>query len=916
MNSRFFAAIALLALTGFSVPLVAAPSLVLTYDKPANPAKWHTEGLPIGNGRLGAMLFGGVTEERIQFNENTLWGGANNWDGGYDTGDTGFGGYRNFGDLFISWGGPRGPEVSSPSNHATGNGQAIGNAIDGDPATKWCIENPGTQVVWQAELSRAQRVATYSIVSAGDVPARDPRRWTLEGSVDGKAWATLDKRAESASFAARGERKTFAIATPGEYARYRITFLPEPGASHFQVADIALGGVDLTQKAKADAPADYRMTLDLARGLHRVAYTDAAKRTKVIREAFASRPNQVMVFRYEAEKTAGSPGGLTGVISLKPGQKGAAVRTGADGIFFTGALANKLRYAGAVRVLHEGGAVVARGDTISFTGCDTLTLLLDARTDYKPDHAAGWRTGADPAPVVSAEIAAAVARPYAALRAAHVADFSKLMGGCSVDLGAAPAECETLTTPARLLRYTDAGRFKSGGDDPEFEAQLFQMGRYLLVSSSRPGGLPANLQGLWNDSNNPAWASDYHNNINVQMNYWPAETTNLGECAVPLTDFVAAQAPACRIAAQRAFGGKTRGWTARTSQSPFGGNGWDWNIPASAWYALHVYDRWDFSRDAKFLRETAHPVLKETCEYWEDHLKKLPDGMLVAPNGWSPEHGPREDGVMHDQQLIWELFDDYLRAARALGVDADYQKKVADMQAHLAPNKVGKWGQLQEWKADRDDPNDRHRHTSHLFALYPGRQISKTGTPELAQAAKVSLLSRSNDTSDKTGKVWNPSMMHPESLYGWVWPWRAAMWARLGEGDRAHTLVWGKAGNTAPNMLGLNIPYRNRQELIQLDNSFGVTAAIAEMLLQSHAGEIHLLPALPKAWAKSGSFRGLCAHGGYTVDCAWRDAAPASVVVRGAPGASVAVRFGAKVVRHTIPSGGALRLSPDLTVIR
>jgi hypothetical protein len=247
---------------------------------------------------------------------------------------------------------------------------------------------------------------------------------------------------------------------------------------------------------------------------------------------------------------------------------------------------------------------------------------------------------------------------------------------------------------------------------------------------------------------------------------------------------------------------------------------------------------------------------------------------------------------MHDQEIIWELFDDYIKAADALGVDADYRKKVADMQAHLAPNKIGKWGQLQEWQADRDDANDRHRHTSHLFALYPGRQISKTGTPELAQAAKVSLLARSNDTSDKTGKPWTPGEMHPDSQFGWVWPWRAAMWARLGEGDRAYQLVRGKAGNTAPNMLGLNTPYfTHHQELIQLDNSFGLTAAVAEMLLQSHAGEIQLLPALPKAWAAQGSFKALHARGGYAVDCAWKDGKVTSFTVRRvAPSAAAKIK--------------------------
>ncbi len=264
---------------------------------------------------------------------------------------------------------------------------------------------------------------------------------------------------------------------------------------------------------------------------------------------------------------------------------------------------------------------------------------------------------------------------------------------------------------------------------------MFQYGRYLLASCSRPGSLPANLQGLWNDSNSPPWASDYHSNINVQMNYWGAEATSLPECHQPLLDFISACAEPCRIATRKTFGEDIRGWTARTSQSIFGGNGWQWNIPASAWYAQHMAWHYAFTQDEEFLRRQGYPMVKEICQFWEDHLKQLPDGSLVAPHGWSPEHGPREDGVMHDQQIIWDLFQNYLEMARALDVDADYQQKVADLQTRLAPNKIGRWGQLQEWQTDRDDPNDTHRHISHLFAVYPGQQISLTETPDLARAA-------------------------------------------------------------------------------------------------------------------------------------------------------------------------------------
>ncbi len=861
--------VAMAAGAGAAKPAAQSENRLLWYAQPATA--WASGALPIGNGRMGAMLFGGAEKERVQFNEQSLWSGDNNWDGGYNCGDHGFGSYRNFGDFFVEFGASAELSVTSPSGHANGDGNGIGNTTDGKADNKWCVSNPGASVVWQVELLRPQAVTGYTLTSANDVPGRDPQEWVLAGSADGKSWTELDRRNMGKPFEERHQAKTFTIPTPAACRFYRFSFTPKD-KNHFQVAELALAGVSFEPAAPAAA---YRRELNISTGVHRTVFTKDG--VTFTREAFASRPDQVMVFRYTASK----PGSLSGRLSLKPGQPGTEIKADARGLTAVGVMPNKLKHACGFRLLNSGGTVRADGDAVVFDKCDSVTLLLDARTDYKPDYKAGWR-GDDPAPVVEKELAAA-AKPYEALLQAHLADLAPLLARVRAEWGTTDAEALALPTDARLARYG------KGAADPDLEEIMFQYGRYLLASCSRPGGLPANLQGLWNDSNSPAWASDYHNNINIQMNYWGAENANLSECQQPLLDYVVAQAEPCRIATRKAFGEKTRGWTARTSQNIFGGNGWDWNIPASAWYAQHFYEHWAFTQDREYLRTQGYPVVKEICEYWEDHLKKLPDGTLVAPNGWSPEHGPREDGVMHDQQIIWDLFQNYLEMARALNVDAAYQRKIADMQAHLAPNKIGRWGQLQEWQTDRDDPNDTHRHISHLFAVYPGRQISTVKTPDFAKAAIKSLKVRSNDHEEKTGKPFAADTTIGDSRRSWTWPWRCGVWARLGEAERAGIMVRGLLTyNTLPNLFCNHPPF-------QMDGNFGISGAIPEMLMQSHAGEISLLPACPKAWGVSGSFSGLRARGGITVDCTWKNGKVVAYSLRSPAPAPVRVRVNGEV---------------------
>jgi len=403
----------------------------LWYTKPANI--WSAEALPIGNGRMGAMLYGGVNQDKIQFNEQSLWSGDNNWDGEYETGDHGFGSYRNFGEITIDF------------SHT---GEA-------------------TQYIRSLEISKGIHTTQYKV-----------------------------------------------------------------------------------------------------RGIN---YT---------REAFASYPDQVMVFQYKTNKK----GGLSCKISMNSAQ-GAISKANGNGLSFYGEMPNKLKYAASLKVSHEGGKVNCKDGYLIVENCNSFTLYLDARTDYKPDFYSNWR-GTEPMPVIEKELAAAMSKPYKTLFQNHVADLSSLLGRVKLDMGTSNDSLLALPTDMRLKFYSgaegavqkseghhvDANAFNGvilthkGTNDPDLEELMFFYGRYLLASSSRPGGLPANLQGLWNDSNTPAWASDYHSNINLQMNYWSAESTNLSECAVPLIDFIDKCRPSSRIATKKAFGENTRGWTARTSQ--------------------------------------------------------------------------------------------------------------------------------------------------------------------------------------------------------------------------------------------------------------------------------------------------------------------------------------------------------------
>jgi len=768
------------------------PALVFAQESPApesrlwyrQPAENWLQALPVGNGRLGAMVYDGVDEERLQLDEDTVWSGNRS---DYDR----VGAYRHL------------PEIR--------------------------------RLLFTGEHAQAQALVTRELL--GDRPL-------------------------------------------GAYQPLGDLVLKFPSAG------------EVTQ---------YHRELDLDRGVASVRFQQGG--AVFTREVFASAPAQVLVVRLGCNQPGrisfrASLGRKEGAVSAASGENGLILRGQAD----QGQPTAGVQFVAALRALADGGQVQAADGTLQVDSANAVTLLVAAATDFRRQEAWGSAPGA--------QLDRAAGRAYEALLAEHLADHRRLFRRVELKLG--DAQPSPLPTDQRIERV------RAGESDLGLVELYFQFGRYLLISSSRPGTMPANLQGLWNEELSPPWFCGYHFNINVQMNYWLAEVGNLSECHEPLLELIERLREPGRKTARDVY--HCRGFVVshRTNGNFFTSPAKGLNVwpVGAAWLCQHVWEHYRFTADREYLAGRAYPVLREAAEFFLDWLVEDPKtGRLVSGPSMSPENmfiapdGSAQGlcmGPAMDQQIIAELWDNCLEAAGVLQIDDAFVRQLRAARPRLAGPKIGSDGRLLEWQEEFREREPGHRHVSHLYAVHPGWQITPRTTPALAEAARKSLAHRLS-----RGQVADQVQLSNSNNVGWSLAWTVNLWSRLGEAKLAHDALLALLQRcTSPNLFDTH-PRSKTAGVFQIDGNLGGAAGIAEMLLQSHAGQIELLPALPTEWA-DGHVRGLRARGDYEVDLVWRSGQLEQATLRSPRGGPCTVRLGQRVATFSLQPGETLALDRHL----